>query len=157
MASSFHHLLSSSCKHIKLPLCEHVGLPLASSIVPFLATTITMASDPMDVDSIGGVPIKELHVLQRKLPSQMSRFRTYSNKGFMGGMPIKTLLVLPPKTSNDKFVKRLQATLHANTKSPSFSKPTPSRFRETCRFWLKGTCNRGTRCLFVHGGDSMKE
>ena len=141
-------------KQVPSSSCKHIGLPVPSCVVFLLATTMTMVSDPMDVDSIGGVPIKEIHVLHRKLPSQTPRFGCYSNKDFMGGMPIKELLVPPPKTSNDKFIERLQAAMHGNTKS---ARPPPPQSPETCRFWLKGTCNRGARCRFVHGGDSMKE
>lgn len=178
MARRTHHFLPSSCKHF--------GLPLASSIILSLATTI-MASDPMDVDSIGGVPIKELHVLHSNLPPQTSRILSYSNEDSNGGMPIKELHLkhsigkmpikdlrhvldrkLPSKTptfvshsnehgKHDKNVERLQVTLHASTNSLSSRKPSPSSIPETCRFWLKGTCNRGAGCRFVHGGDSMKE
>lgn len=93
-----------------------------------------MASDPMDVDSIGGVPIKELHVLGRKLPPQTS-----------------ARLAPQPNGGANKLER-----LHVSANSPSPRKSPPSPIPETCRYWLKGTCDRGATCRFLHGGDSME-
>ena len=125
---------TSCSKQVPSSSCKHVGLPVPSSVLLLVGNHY----DDGFRSYGSGLHWRRAHQRTTHAPPQLIsnvKVGCYSNKDFTGGMPIKEMLVPPPKTSNDKFIEKLQATMHRNTNL--LPTPPPSRFRKYAGFGWK--------------------